>query len=69
MVAENQFREDLFYRLNGYTIHLPPLRERGDDIELLVDYFLRQANRDLDKHVRAVTPEAMGVLREYRLAR
>ena len=65
MVARNQFREDLFYRLNGYTIHLPPLRERGADIELLVDFFLRQANRDLDKHVRAVTPEAMRMLRDY----
>jgi DNA-binding NtrC family response regulator len=65
MVAHSQFREDLFYRLNGYTIYLPAVRERGTDIDLLVDYFLRQANRDLDKHVRAVAPEAMCLLREY----
>ncbi len=65
MVAQNQFREDLFYRLNGYTIYLPPLRERGDDIDLLVDHFLRQANRDLDKHVRALAPEARRMLRDY----
>ncbi len=65
MVARNLFREDLFYRLNGYTIQLPPLRERGADIEQLVDHFLRQANRDLDKHVRAVAPEAKQLLREY----
>jgi DNA-binding NtrC family response regulator len=65
MVAQSQFREDLFYRLNGYTIHLPPLRERGEDIDLLVDHFLRQANRDLDKHVRALAPEAVRMLRDY----
>ncbi len=65
MVARNQFREDLFYRLNGYTIHLPPVRERGADIDLLVDHFLRQANRDLDKHVRSVAPESMQLLRAY----
>ena len=65
MVARNQFREDLFYRLNGYTIQLPPVRERGDDIDLLVDHFRRQANRDLDKNVRPVPAETMEILRNY----
>jgi two-component system nitrogen regulation response regulator GlnG len=65
MVARNQFREDLYYRLNGYTISLPPVRERGDDLDLLVDHFRRQANRDLDKQVRAVAPEALQVLHAY----
>ncbi|MHB0957850.1 MAG: sigma 54-interacting transcriptional regulator [Pirellulaceae bacterium] len=65
MVARNQFREDLFYRLNGYTIHLPPVRERGDDIDLLVDHFRRQANRDLDKNVRAVATQALEILKSY----
>ncbi len=65
MVARNQFRDDLFYRLNGYTIYLPPVRERGEDLELLVDHFRRQANRDLDKQVRALAPEALQVLRAY----
>ncbi len=69
MVARNQFREDLFYRLNGYTIQLPPVRERGDDIDLLVDHFRRQANRDLDKNVRAMTAEAMEIVAELRVAR
>ena len=65
MVARNQFREDLFYRLNGYTISLPPMRERGDDIDLLVDHFRRQANRDLDKSVRPIPAETMDILRKY----
>ena len=65
MVARNQFREDLFYRLNGYTISLPPMRERGDDIDLLVDHFRRQANRDLDKNVRPIPAETMDILRKY----
>ncbi len=65
MVARNEFRDDLFYRLNGYTIYLPPVRQRGDDLDLLVDHFLRQANRDLDKRVQGVAPEAMQLLRQY----
>ncbi len=65
MVERNEFREDLFYRLNGYTISLPPVRDRGADLDLLVDHFLRQANRDLEKDVRQVAPEAMQLLREY----
>jgi two-component system nitrogen regulation response regulator GlnG len=65
MVAENEFRGDLYYRVNGYTVSLPPLRDRGDDLLLLVDHFLAAANRDLDKEVRGVSPEAMAVLRSY----
>jgi DNA-binding NtrC family response regulator len=65
MVARNQFREDLFYRLNGYTIGLPPVRDRGDDIVLLVDHFRRQANRDLDKNVRTIPMETLDILRHY----
>ncbi len=65
MVAENEFRGDLYYRLNGYTIALPPLRDRGDDLLLLVDHFLAAANRDLNKGVRGVSPEAMTRLRRY----
>ncbi|MFW6169572.1 MAG: sigma-54-dependent transcriptional regulator [Planctomycetota bacterium] len=65
MVAAHEFREDLFYRLNGYTIVLPPVRERGEDLERLVDHFRRQANRDLDKNVVGVSPEAMRLLYNY----
>jgi two-component system nitrogen regulation response regulator GlnG len=66
MVQENQFRGDLYYRLNGYTLSLPPLRDRGDDLLLLIDHFLAAANRDLGKDVRGVAPEAMAILRRYR---
>ena len=65
MVQESQFRGDLYYRLNGYTISLPPLRDRGDDLLLLIDHFLAAASRDLDREVRGVAPEAMAVLRRY----
>lgn len=65
MVQENQFRGDLYYRLNGYTIHLPPLRDRGDDLLLLIDHFLAGACRDLDRKVRGVSPDTMGILRQY----
>ena len=43
MVADKQFREDLYFRIKGVTIHIPPLRERREDIPLLIHYFLQQA--------------------------
>jgi nitrogen regulation protein NR(I) len=65
MVAENSFREDLFYRLNGYTIHLPPLRDRGRDLDLLIDHFWRQANRELGKDIQGISPQAVELLRQH----
>ncbi len=65
MVADGQFRSDLYYRLNGFTIQLPPLRERGEDLLLLVDHFLLRANDDLGKDVRGVAPGALDLLRRY----
>src|SRR5437879_2796969 len=63
--ADGRFRSDLYYRLGVFTIHLPPLRERGDDLPLLVRHFLRRFGRELGRDVREASPEAMGVLRAY----
>ncbi len=65
MVAAGTFRTDLYYRLNVYTIHLPPLRERREDIPELVSYFLKRFNRELGKEVRRTAPEAMALLEQY----
>lgn len=65
MVAEGTFRGDLYYRLNVYTIKLPALRERGDDLPLLADHFVRRFSRELKKDVRGIAPEAMELLRSY----
>src|SRR3954462_12521415 len=65
MVAEGTFRADLYYRLNVYTIRLPALRDRGDDLPLLVEHFVRRYARELGKEARGVSPEAMEILRRY----
>src|SRR4051812_24062489 len=62
---EGKFRLDLYYRLGVFTIHLPPLRERGDDLELLAQFYLRRVSRDLGREVREVAPEALERLRAY----
>jgi two-component system nitrogen regulation response regulator GlnG len=62
---EGRFRPDLYYRLGVFTIHLPPLRERGDDLPLLVRHFLRLFNRELGREVQEVAPEALERLRSY----
>jgi two-component system nitrogen regulation response regulator GlnG len=63
--AEGRFRSDLYYRLSVFTIALPPLRERGDDLEMLVRQYLRRFNRELGRSVSAVAPEAMERLRNH----
>jgi two-component system nitrogen regulation response regulator GlnG len=65
LLTAGQFRTDLFYRLSVCTIHLPPLRERPEDLPLLVDHFLRRFGREMGKDVRQAAPEALEVLRRY----
>src|SRR5438309_7648689 len=63
--AEGKFRPDLYYALSVFTIHLPPLRDRGDDLPLLVGHYLRRFSRELGREVRQVDPEALECLRGY----
>lgn len=64
-VAKGAFREDLYYRLNVVSLHLPPLRERPEDIEPLAEHFLAQAAARLGSSLQAIDPAALAALREY----
>src|SRR5688500_16464956 len=65
MVAEKQFREDLFFRIKGVTIHIPPLRERREDIPLLIHYFIKQFAEKYGKEIEGIKPEAQQLLMGY----
>ena len=65
-IADGRFRADLFYRLRGFTIHVPPLRDRPDDIPELAHHFLFLFNRELGLNVQGLDPEAVSHLRHYR---
>lgn len=65
LVAEKKFREDLFYRLNVVSIHLPPLRERLDDIPFLADHFLRKHAAENEKPVSRISAEVLDLLLRY----
>jgi two-component system nitrogen regulation response regulator GlnG len=64
-VAARQFREDLFYRLNVVRIHLPPLRERRDDIRLLVNYFLQAFAKEQARPPKSIAPNVVRALEKY----
>lgn len=65
LVAEGTFRNDLFYRLSVYTIQLPPLRERLDDLPLLLDHFIRRYAQEYRKEIKDVLPETLELLLGY----
>lgn len=65
MVKENRFRQDLLYRINTIEIHIPPLRERLDDIPLLANHFLHSYSKKYKKNVRAISEAAMKVMQKY----
>ncbi len=65
LVAEGRFREDLFYRINVIPVHLPPLRERREDVSLLAEHFLAKHSKELGKSVRAISRDAMARLEAY----
>jgi two-component system nitrogen regulation response regulator GlnG len=63
--VEGKFRPDLYYRLSVFTISLPALRERGDDLPMLVQHFLRRFSRDLGREIQEIASEALELLRNY----
>lgn len=65
LVAEGQFREDLYYRLSVIPIEVPPLRERGDDVVLLANHFLKKFSAQLGKRIREINAESMDRLKGY----
>ena len=64
-VSEGKFREDLYYRLNLFSISLPPLRERREDIPLLGKYFVQQHAKTIRKEIGSIAPEALSLLLQY----
>src|SRR3984957_4610101 len=65
MADDGRFRPDLYYRLSVFTIALPSLRERGEDLPMLVHHYVSRFNRELGRDVREISPEAMALLAAY----
>nr|WP_294792917.1 sigma-54 dependent transcriptional regulator [uncultured Mucilaginibacter sp.] len=65
-IQKGRFREDLYHRFNEFSIYMPPLRERGNDIFLLAEYFLEEANKELGRNVTTFAPETIECFKNYR---
>ena len=65
-IGKGKFREDLYHRFNEFSIQMPPLRERGSDIMLMAEHFLRIANQELGRNVQSFSPEVVECLMNYR---
>ncbi len=65
-IGDSTFREDLYYRLNVFPIYIPPLRQRSEDIPLLVNFLIRKFNQEYGRNVEGITPEALARLLEYK---
>lgn len=64
-IQQGEFREDLYHRLNEFKIQLPPLRDRGSDLELFINHFIQLSNRDLERNVKSISAEAKSLLLNY----
>ncbi|RFZ83529.1 sigma-54-dependent Fis family transcriptional regulator [Mucilaginibacter terrenus] len=65
-ISKGKFREDLYHRFNEFTIYMPPLRDRGNDIMMLAEHFLKIANQELDRNVTSFSPEVVDCFMNYR---
>jgi DNA-binding NtrC family response regulator len=65
MVQDGRFRDDLYYRINVLSIDVPPLRERREDIPILIDFFLKKHTRNTSRLIRGLTPEARRIMQDY----
>ena len=65
-IEKNNFRQDLFYRINVINIELPPLRERKEDIPKLIEYFIKEYKVKLEKNIKGITKDALGSLEKYK---
>jgi DNA-binding NtrC family response regulator len=65
MVADGRFRDDLYYRINVLSVDVPPLRERREDIPVLIDYFVKKHTRNTSRLVRGLTPETRKLMIDY----
>src|SRR5690606_943013 len=64
-INNGEFREDLYHRLNEFKIQLPALRERGKDLDLFLNHFIANANQELNRQVKRLSPRVMEVFRQY----
>lgn len=64
-IERGEFREDLYHRINEFTLHMPALHERGRDILLFADFFLQQANEELERHIMGFEPKAVEAMMNY----
>jgi DNA-binding NtrC family response regulator len=64
-IQHGRFRDDLYHRLNVFTIFLPPLRERGDDVVILSKYFLQKFNKEFDKDIKGISKKVMELFKTY----
>lgn len=65
-VRNSSFREDLYHRVNEFSIRVPALRNRGEDLALFIDHFIRQSNKELSKSVEGVSPQVMAIFKTYK---